>query len=104
MSTETSKVFRRRCVLPVLIAALLLAVTLGPERAPPSRPIFITDLRGRSYNLKSVRIVKRDSGKLGFELEWVPRPYVSYILAPALSPEPEVALIRSGVLQIIEVP
>ena len=53
------------------------------RKAPASRPIFITDLRGRSYNFESVRIVKTDSGKLVFELEWDPR--VSYLFAPTLS-------------------
>ncbi len=60
---------------------------------------------GRPYNFESVKIVETNSGKLVFELEWDPRPYISYILAPALSPDGrKVALIRSGILQIFEVP
>jgi hypothetical protein len=59
----------------------------------------------RTRDVDIYRIFDTRSGEELFHFEWDPRPYVSTLVAPALAPNGHrIAVIRSGYLEVFELP
>jgi hypothetical protein len=59
----------------------------------------------RTRDVDIYRIFDTHSGEELFHFEWDPRPYISTLVAPAISPSGHrLAVIRSGYLEIFELP
>lgn len=59
----------------------------------------------RPWNVQRVRVIETASGRVLLDRTWDPRPFVGFEPSPALSPSGnKLAIIRSGVLEILDVP
>lgn len=57
------------------------------------------------YHFERVRVLDTDAGKQLFELRWDPRPYVGYMVKPAISPDGHrLAIERHGFVEVFEIP